>query len=320
MQRNQLEAKVYKIIDLVKAHTRIEDDLVELKRTWIDAHKAARRIGGHANCARGEPILWLIGIDEANGNVPGADQNEFADWFAQVQSQFVENVAPELITHVNVPVDSVIVPALYFATDRSPYVVKNQDGGAITSDVPWRKGTMTHSATRSDLLRLLTPTLQLPTAEVVSATMMFKRHDGNARNRTDWWWGNLELFLCSNAAEPIVIQGHSIRFFIEIENLVPRLAFHNPKIRSTSPMIQTDGHEIVLHGHGAIDIDVNGYSDRHENLDGDLKCTITLRPATAERPVVVTAMLFRSLKSANEDARWQYLNAEQNQENVAIPY
>jgi hypothetical protein len=43
----------------------VEDDLIEFKRTWIKPHKAARRIAAHANAARGQDILWLIGVDPA---------------------------------------------------------------------------------------------------------------------------------------------------------------------------------------------------------------------------------------------------------------
>ena len=64
MNSTQIESWALRIIDIVKKGQPNEDFLVELKRDWIDKDKAARRIAGHANAARGENILWLIGVDD----------------------------------------------------------------------------------------------------------------------------------------------------------------------------------------------------------------------------------------------------------------
>ena len=63
MNSRQIESWALRVIDCVKRGQPNEDFLVELKRDWIDEAKAARRIAGHANAARGENILWLIGFD-----------------------------------------------------------------------------------------------------------------------------------------------------------------------------------------------------------------------------------------------------------------
>ena len=55
------------------------DSRVELKAEWPDAVDAARRIAGHANAARGDPVLWIIGLDEKRGAI-GAAVNELAKW------------------------------------------------------------------------------------------------------------------------------------------------------------------------------------------------------------------------------------------------
>ena len=67
MNSRQIESWALRVIDCVKRGQPNEDFLVELKRDWIDEAKAARRIAGHANAARGENILWLIGFDEKEG-------------------------------------------------------------------------------------------------------------------------------------------------------------------------------------------------------------------------------------------------------------
>jgi hypothetical protein len=87
MKPIQLESWALRIIECVQSAQPNEDSRVELKKEWPDPVKAARRLAGHANSARGESILWLIGIDEKEG-VTGITQNDLADWYAQVKSFF----------------------------------------------------------------------------------------------------------------------------------------------------------------------------------------------------------------------------------------
>jgi hypothetical protein len=105
MLTSEVEARVYQIIDIVTKGNRVEDERVELKGIWIDAKKAARQVAGHANKLRGEPILWVFGIDEVRG-LTGVDPGEFSNWWNQFKSQYVEDVYPALLTHVNVSVES----------------------------------------------------------------------------------------------------------------------------------------------------------------------------------------------------------------------
>lgn len=93
-----------------------EDQRVELKAEWPDPGKAARRIGGHANAARGDTILWLIGVDESRG-VVGTTAVDLASWYPQVDSWF-DGPAPS-VTPVVVPIDGTTIVALLFDTDRS---------------------------------------------------------------------------------------------------------------------------------------------------------------------------------------------------------
>ena len=53
---------------------------------------AARKIAGHANAARGEPILWIIGLDEDDHQVTGASDVELADWWAQATAALSPDV------------------------------------------------------------------------------------------------------------------------------------------------------------------------------------------------------------------------------------
>jgi hypothetical protein len=54
MRRAELEAWVLEVLERVEQGKPVEDSRVELKREWPDPERAARRIAGHANAARGE--------------------------------------------------------------------------------------------------------------------------------------------------------------------------------------------------------------------------------------------------------------------------
>ena len=103
MRSHEIENWVLSVIDRVERRLPNEDSRVELKSEWIDPQRVARQIAAHANAARGDPILWIIGADQQRGIV-GANHEELANWFAQVKAQF-DGLAPQL-TDLNVPVKS----------------------------------------------------------------------------------------------------------------------------------------------------------------------------------------------------------------------
>lgn len=116
-------------------------------------------------------MLWLIGVEEVSG-VVGANPRDMATWWSQVKSEFDGQVP--YILDVSLSLATGIVVALIFETDRAPFVVRNTvhglpGGGPVAREVPWREGTSVRSATRSDLLRLLTPTSELPALEIFKA-------------------------------------------------------------------------------------------------------------------------------------------------------
>jgi hypothetical protein len=168
MRRAELEAWVLEVLERVEQGKPVEDSRVELKREWPDPERAARRIAGHANAARGEPILWIIGADEQGERVTGAPREELANWWPRVEHGF-ESVAPSL-TDLSVPRGDRVVVALLFDTTRAPYVIRVL-GGTPEYEVPWREATRVRSARREDLLRLLLPATRAPTVEVLSARL-----------------------------------------------------------------------------------------------------------------------------------------------------
>src|SRR5437773_7115102 len=122
MRPFEIEAWAMTVIRCLQSGGGNEDARVEMKAAWIPAERAARHIAGHANAAKGDAVLWLVGVDEKLG-VVGAGKNELATWWPQIQSQF-EGVPPTM-TPVSVLVEAKEVVALLFETTRFPYVVKN---------------------------------------------------------------------------------------------------------------------------------------------------------------------------------------------------
>jgi hypothetical protein len=196
MNPSQIENWALSIVDRVKKKQPVEDNRVGLKSNWIDPYDAARRIAGHSNSAGGEPILWLIGVDERAGTIIGADKNEMANWWPSVRAYF-NDLVPSVID-LNIPSDGITVVALLFDTNRAPFLVKNPifgkpNGGSVSLEVPWREGTATRSATRSDLIRLLVPLGQMPTVEVLTG---YLRANIVAQGSLGWYLEMQTLHSC----------------------------------------------------------------------------------------------------------------------------
>jgi len=172
VKRQELIALVHEIAAGASAGHALEDSRVELKARLIDPVQAARRLAAHANVSGGEPVLWVIGVDEKTGKVLGALREELADWLGAVRSQFVGD-APNLRQTVVVSIRTgVTVLALQFDSDEAPYLVRNPSfgkpgGGPVSAEVPWRDGNSTRTAGRRDLLRLLLPRQLHPEVDVM---------------------------------------------------------------------------------------------------------------------------------------------------------
>ncbi len=225
MRPHEIENWVLSIVDRVEHHLPNEDSRVELKSEWIDPQKAARQIAAHANAAGGDPILWVIGVDQQRGIV-GVNHAELANWFAAVKAQF-DGLAPQL-TDLNVPTKSGTVVALLFETDRSPFVVKNpafgqQGGGSVQYEVPWRENTSTRSATRSELIRLLTPLQKLPDFEILDASLSVDEVPYETDPGEELLWSlRLELYAVPKMETQVVIPFHRCRGSLEVQGSLKR--------------------------------------------------------------------------------------------------
>ncbi len=308
MRKTDIEFWALSIIERVEKRQLVEDSRVELKADWIESAKAARRIAGHANSAHGEVILWLIGLDEKQG-VKGVDNNDFANWFSAVQSQF-DGIAPDS-TSISVPYRDTTILAIIFETDRAPYIVKNPSGGQIQFEVPWRDGTATRTANRAELLRILVPLQRLPTLEVLSGSLMALQ----TSEENIWSWRvELQLYVTSMLQTPVAIPFHQCNATLELSHyltqtplselalrpppLWPGLSFRT--VNSDTPRPQFDSvtmdgtrSELIVQGPGKFQLTATAET---ESLDGDISNTVAtihanLRPVDSDRAILVQATM-----------------------------
>jgi hypothetical protein len=232
MKKQEIEFKVLDIIERLEKGQPIEDDTVELKAEWPKDHfRAARRIAAHANSARGESILWLIGIDEKKG-VVGADFEELSIWFAKVRSRFDQLMAPNLVS-LSIPYNGMTVVALLFETERSPFVIRIPDsGGIITHEVPWREANSTRSARRSDLIKLFYPIQRKPSIEILDGKIELQR--AIAANSGAYQWNlNMKIYFVTYSGETVVIPFHRCEVLFRRQGYPDEHRFDN--IRITPP-------------------------------------------------------------------------------------
>jgi len=131
----QLEAWANSIVQALAAGGYQEDDRVEFKSAWIDPKKAARRIAGAANAARGVDLIWIIGVDPKRPQ-PFTDppQSELAQWLPAVKSRFVEAHTPGFRAF-HVPVGNHACYALAFDSEEAPFLIKNPSKGIHATEV-----------------------------------------------------------------------------------------------------------------------------------------------------------------------------------------
>lgn len=320
MNSRQIESWALRVIDSVKNDQPNEDFLVELKREWIHGAKAARRIAGHANAARGENILWLIGIDEKLGKqcVIGASANDLASWYPTVEACFDE-LAPRMIP-LNIPIDGLTVVALLFETDRSPFVIKNaaygsQGGGSVELEVPWRENTSVRSARRSEIIRLLSPLETLPEIELrdIKLRLYPIREVSREPYTGDLIPGKIisyflelraELYIVPKDRRTVVIPFHRCRVEFEILGisiwqasqiaLNPATGKSLPNMSSLGSLtIRSTSHEIIVDGPGQISLTATLKITSLQDFEQDMQLfvSIYLLPTGADRSVVLTRNL-----------------------------
>lgn len=330
MRPHEIEAWALRIIDVLRRGEIVEDSRVELKADWPDPKQAARRLAAHANAARGERILWLIGADEERG-VVGARPEEFSRWYPQVEACF-DALAPT-VQDVNVPQKEGSITAMVFETDRAPFVVKNPvygspGGGSVELEVPWREARATRSARREDLVRLLTPVASLPELEVLQANLHVSERPlsdehypepPTAGPRTAYL--NVDLYFVPRSADTVVIPFHRCRASASLPNgqqiefrkirLVPPTvhSYRRGSFSSRPDSVTIDGtsSELIIGGPGGAEFRAEAEPEaRPDDVQRPARVHIALAVAGAGSPLITDFEIPPSTRSGREIASWRY--------------
>lgn len=195
-------------VDAVKAGGNPEDDRIEFKRSW-PAPEKARQLAAAANQARGDHLIYVIGVDDKAGTVHPLDGTDPAIWWSQMAARF-DDLAPDLVRHIGVQISTTErVVALLFRTDRVPYVVKVNKEGGSELEVPIRDATRTRSAKRHELIRLLYPVASVPQLTVISGEL---EHTANFDRYTPAHvalWLSIEVLFEPASSSPVFLPWHS---------------------------------------------------------------------------------------------------------------
>lgn len=331
--RLQLEARVLSIFDAVKAGSRIEDGLVELKADWPEPANTARRLAAHANAARGEPVLWIIGLDETRGlTKPRAV--DLAEWWAQVKAHFDEVVPP--MTDLVVHTEDGPLQVMLFDTSLGPFVVQNEaygktGGGCVEREIPWRDGTAVRSVHRADLVRMLAPVAKLPEIEVLSASASAKTRpaaaplgqpgdDLRATEHVDWYF-YLGMYVIPTVGEFAVLPMHRTRFelslgdepFVLIEDTEAR--YYAPSTTSYGTMgfqsnvdsvsVDATSSEAIIHLPGRVNFRAQLIEPvRKLSSTAQLRLRFTVQPIHSERSVQLVLGLAPVAPERDGTMRW----------------
>ena len=87
-----------------------------------------------------------------------------------------------------------------------------QGGGAVALDVPWRQGTAVNSATRTQLLLILSRSTKLPVVEVLESQLAVVRD-----NQRESWNLSMLLYVTPATSDRVVIAGHRVSATHETE-------------------------------------------------------------------------------------------------------
>jgi hypothetical protein len=301
MRPAEIENWALNVVHQVENGQPNEDSRVELKADWVDHYKVARQMAGHANAARGDSILWLVGVDQESG-VVGADYNELANWLSQVSSCF-EGTSPEVVD-VNIAYQGKTIVALFIETDRAPFVVRNphfghERGVVIAQEVPWREGTRTRTATRSDLIRLLVPRLALPEVEVIDSELVLRKKDKHC------WFLRMQLYVIPCGGASVVIPFHRCEVHVQLRPRGTTMEFDSifmgpPRSTSTVGGSRSDplavgliGDQLLLEGPSRIDLQAERWSDVETTpMEGSSAHVVArLAPAGTDRRLTLARTL-----------------------------
>ena len=308
MTPNQIENWALQIVDCVNQKQPVEDCRVELKRIWpSDIYKTARQIAAHANASHGEPILWLLGIDEKEG-VIGVDYEEISNRIETIKACF-DGITPECV-HINVVCEGNTIAAILWETERRPFVVKNAAYGktagvSASLEVPWREAGKTGSATRSDLIKILSPITKTPDIEVVNANLWIGKEVDDGYQIIKKKSLILDVYITPKDNAKVVIPFHRCKGKLSFPNTdlcinltdiyikQSNIGTHKVYGMDVSPTIFCSATEMIASGPGMISIEsAPATFFKIEEIPGiSIEVNLTLNPTGTETSILINAKL-----------------------------
>lgn len=312
-----MEVIVGRCITDVENGRQAEDDArFELKSKWPPPNAdTARRVAAHANSARGDDIIWVIGVDEKARKVTGAEASDPAQWEDQLRNHFANRWAPSVRPQV-IPWGNTNVVALIFGTIGAPFLVRFGEN----TEVPWRGSTRVRSATRFELLEMLTPLVRAPEVEILDGRL------GQSRSPSEITPIRIRLalilYLAAHDDHDVVLPLHRMKVSVlngrgrrldlrfakaDVNRLVSPMATKEVPIESPFLHITTD--EVVFSRACRLRLLAYGEERRFDPYEWGDHCTaeITLRPTSASGTVVLRPQFFSTSPEDDEEEAWQYV-------------
>lgn len=163
MQKPFADAWALEVLGHIAARQAFETSHIELKSRVIPPKDFASQLAGLANAARWHPVLVLFGVDRRT--FPGIEPFEIGDWYTSLRASFEYGHAPDLAYSNFVLFNERTIGVLLFETDNPPYIIGGGKKGG-PREMPWRYGSLTGPAGRSELLQVLSHKVGDPEIEV----------------------------------------------------------------------------------------------------------------------------------------------------------
>jgi hypothetical protein len=202
-----------------------------------------------------------------------------------------------------------------------------QGGGSIEREVPWREGTSIRSATRSDLLKILSPLQMLPNFEVLNGSIKVSKSTTN-ENISYYWKLSLSLYVDFIGETNLVIPFHRCkaeiifvdsgqRFdFKEVRLNPPRTFSVNSVDRvavTRSLTIDSTREEIILSGPGRVALDADLVNQENpEFCDKMVEASIYLQAVGVERDMFIRAELVKTDPKISKFFSVEWMTSEGN--------
>lgn len=328
MRAIDLETRVLAAVDQIRRGQQVETDFIECKREWPE-DKKARQLAGSLNRAAGDPVIYIVGIDEKTGLVTDVSGTDVLNWWNQIIPKF-DQTPPEITRHMDVVVDSngEKIVALVFASDRAPYVIKTGLGNP-SLEIPIREGSGTRSARRDEVLRMLMPTVKVPTAVALDGNFYSEYYPAvNQDHYEDGRYsqeegmrcnGQLRLYFEHSGRETITLPGHGMRGTLKVggETFEASVA---PYFSSTSTepqhpygaLAKRDGIVLTSPGSALVTIKLKTVTPESRELfrqASTIEIDLELEVMSAVRPLRVSVIMTRTSEGGMESDYQDFLGS-----------